>query len=116
MLERFLNQAVSQGQEGAIMPRCTRAGEMIERPDYAGRAHVKARVAILGTVVLRMRWPEARLIHMSVRVGDDLVDRRLGRGGVPSLGSDRNMPCSIDHKACPNWPVGRHPYSASLAE
>ena len=100
------DQSISQGNLGGAIPRCAYTGEMVERPDHAGRAHVKARIAILGTVVLRMRWPEARRVQPSARVGDNLVDRRLGFDGIPSLASEPNMPSSIDHKSgrLVGWP------------
>src|SRR5262245_51865438 len=94
------------------MSRCPRAGKMVERPDYARGAHVEAGVAILGTVILWMRWPKAHRIQLSVRVVDDLVDCRLNLGRVPSSGIQRNMPRRFDHTFTSSQ--GQRPHPASM--
>ena len=82
-----LDQSVPKAHQIVTLWRCPRASEMVERPDYAGRTHVEAGVTILGTLILWMCWPKARLIQTSVCVLDDIVDGRLGRSRVPSSGT-----------------------------
>src|SRR6516165_3373765 len=76
---------------------CPHPGEIIEGPDYPGGAHVKAGVAILGTLILWMDRPKTRYIQLRVCILDDLVDRRLSLDRIPTTGLQCNMPCRVDH-------------------
>ena len=96
-----LDQSVPKGHQIATLSRCPRAGEMVERPDYAGRTHVEAGVTILGTLILWVCWPKACLIQPGVCVVDDFLNGRLGRGRLPSSGIYGNVPFRIDHACAP---------------
>ena len=77
------------------MPRRARAGEVIDRPDHAGSTDVKARVTVLDTVILRMRWPEAHRVACGAGILNDIVDGLLSRIRIPAQRSARSMPRDI---------------------
>jgi hypothetical protein len=68
-----------------------RAGELVERPQHAGRPEVDAvdRVGRLAVVVERVQRPPLPVAQRLVGVARDGADLRLGRGAAPLLAAQR---------------------------
>ena len=77
------------------MPRRARSGEVIDRPDHAGSTYVKARVTVLDTIILRMRWPEAHRVACGAGILNDIVDGLLSGSRIPTQRSARSMRCDV---------------------